>query len=51
MTNDSTLSVPVPIAAKEATNLMDGSIIPVMNGRLNLTLPGNTGVVLKLREE
>ena len=49
--NDSTLSVPVPIAAKEATNLMDGSIIPVMNGRLNLTLPGNTGVVLKLREE
>lgn len=49
--NPSTLSVPVPIAAKEAVNLMDGSIIPVMNGRLNLTLPGNTGVVLKLREE
>lgn len=49
--NGSTLSVPVPIAAREAVNLMDGSITPVMNGRLNLTLPGNAGVVLKLREE
>ena len=45
------LSVPVPIHASEAKNLMDGTIIPITNGRLNLTLPGNSGVVLKITEE
>ena len=35
----------------QAENLMDGSIIPVENGTLNLTLPGNSSVVLKIRED
>lgn len=46
-----TISVPVPSAASEAENLMDGTIIPVTDGKLNLTLPGNAGVVLKIRED
>lgn len=45
------LNIPVPISAKRAVDLMDGSIIPIENGRLNLTLEGNTGVVLKIKEE
>lgn len=45
------LSVPIPIHATTAENLMDGTIIPISNGRLNLTLPGNSGVVLKITEE
>jgi len=49
--NESNVSVPVPVSGSRAENLMDGSIISVENGRLNLTLPGNTGVVLKIREE
>ncbi|MCD8122376.1 MAG: hypothetical protein LUE65_09100 [Clostridiales bacterium] len=44
------IGVPVPLSAAKAENLMDGTIIPVRNGRLNLTLPGNSGVVLKIRE-
>lgn len=45
------VAVPVPIHARTAKNLMDGSIIPITDGRLNLTLPGNCGVVLKIRED
>lgn len=45
-----TVSVPVPVPANNAENLMDASIIPITNGRLSLTLPGNEGVVLKIRE-
>jgi len=45
------LNIPVPIPAQKAVNLMDGAIIPVTDGRLNLTLQGNSGVVLKLKEE
>lgn len=47
---ESRLSIPVPIHAKEAINLMDETIIPVENGRLNINLSDNTGVVLKIRE-
>lgn len=47
---DAVLNIPVPIQASEAENLMDGSILPIENGRLVLPLPGNTGVVLKIRE-
>lgn len=49
--DEATLSIPVPGAALEAENLMDGSIIPIEDGRLVLPLQGNTGVVLKIREE
>ncbi len=45
------LSVPVPIPASKAENLMDGSILPITDGRLYLTLPGNSGVVLKIKGE
>lgn len=48
---ESSLSIPVPIRASQAENLMDGSIIPIENGKLNLTLPGNSSVVLKIRED
>lgn len=47
---EAVLNIPVPIQALEAENLMDGSILPIENGRLALPLPGNTGVVLKIRE-
>lgn len=48
---EASLHIPVPIRATEAENLMDGSILPIEDGRLLLPLPGNTGVVLKIREE
>ena len=48
---ESRLSIPVPLHASQAENLMDGSIIPVENGTLNLTLPDNSSVVLKIRED
>ncbi len=48
---ESSLSIPVPITAETAENLMDGSIIPIKDGRLSITLPGNEGVVLKIRED
>lgn len=45
------LDIPVALHATKAENLMDGSILPIEDGRLVLPLPGNTGVVLKIREE
>lgn len=47
----STFSVPVPGHAAQAENLMDGTIIPITDGRITLTLSGNTGVVLKIMED
>lgn len=47
---EAVLNIPVPVHASEAENLMDGTILPIENGRLALPLPGNTGVVLKIRE-
>jgi glycosidase len=48
--SDAVLSIPVPFSASEAINLMDGSIIPIENGRLMVHLAGNKGIVLKIRE-
>ena len=48
---EATAVIPVPIHASKAENLMDGSIIPVEDGRLTITLSGNAGVVLKIRED
>lgn len=48
---DAALSIPVRTQAKEAKNLMDGTIIPIENGRLNISLKGNSGVVLTIRED
>lgn len=47
---EAVLNIPVPVHASEAENLMDGTILPIENGRLALPLPGNAGVVLKIRE-
>lgn len=46
-----TILVPVPIPASSAENLMDGSRLPVENGKISVKLKGNTGVVLKIRED
>ena len=48
---ESFLSIPVPLRASKAENLIDGSIIPIENGKINLTLPDNSSVVLKIRED
>lgn len=45
------LAIPVPFKASLAENLMDGSIIPIKDGKLTITLPGNEGVALKIRED
>ncbi len=45
------LSIPVPIGASSAENLMDSSMIPIKDGRLSITLSGNEGVVLKIMED
>ena len=50
LNNDDTpadLSIPVPIAADEAKNLLeDGPSIPITNGKIQLTIKGNWGAVL-----
>ena len=48
---ESTLSIPVGVAAGQAVNLIDGTSILFENGRLTLTLPGNSGAVLEIRED
>lgn len=48
---ESTLSIPVGGSAGQAVNLIDGTSIPFENGRLTLTLPGNSGAVLEIRED
>lgn len=45
------LVVPLPFHAQTAQNLMDGSIIPITDGRLTLTLPSNYGAIFKIRED
>lgn len=45
------VSIPAPLSAGSAKNLMDGTVVPVENGRLNMILQGNTGAVLKMMEE
>ncbi len=45
------IHVPLRTSAREARNLIDGSALPVNNGKITITLPGNTGVVLKIKED
>ncbi|MFR5601830.1 MAG: alpha-amylase family glycosyl hydrolase [Lachnospiraceae bacterium] len=45
------LSIPVPISAKEALNLLDQTILPIEGGKVSVTIKSNYGVVLKIREE
>lgn len=46
----SALSVPVPIQASEAVDLMSGDKLPIANGRLEVTVKGNHGVIFKIME-
>lgn len=47
MTMRRQISIPVPIAADEAKNLLeDGPSIPITNGKIQLTIKGNWGAVL-----
>lgn len=48
---DVTIHVPVPIHASTAENLFTGDVLPIENGKLALSLEGNGGVVLKIRED
>lgn len=45
------VSIPAPLAASSAKNLMDGTVVTIENGRLNMLLQGNTGTVLKMMED
>lgn len=45
------ISVPLPLRAAQATDLTDGTILPVQDQRLTLTLPGYSGRIIKIREE
>ncbi len=47
------LSIPVPLRARQAANLLDEAAEPVSleNGRLSVTLPPNGGAIFKLLEE
>lgn len=38
----------VPTSASEARSLIDGSIVPIENSRIALTIPANTGIILKI---
>lgn len=48
--NPATLQMPVPLAASEAHDLMNDAVIPVENGRISVTIGGNSGMILKIRE-
>lgn len=48
---EAAISIPVPFSASAAEDLMDGAVIPITDGKINITLPGNSGVVLKIRED
>jgi len=48
---EAVISLPVPLAAQSARNLTDESILPVKDGKLTLTLPACTGMILKIRED
>lgn len=45
-----TLQVPVPVHATEALDLMSETTIPVTDGKVEISIKGNHGVVLKIRE-
>jgi len=45
------IAVPVPVTARVVHNLTDDALLPVQDGQLELTLPGNTGMILKIRED
>ncbi len=49
--NPASISIPVPMSASQAVDLLEenGTPVPVENGKINLTLKGNWGAVLKIK--
>ena len=48
--NEAVLNIPVPMAASQAVNLLeDGEILPIRDGKLQITLKGCDGAVLKIK--
>ncbi len=43
------MQVPAPIHGESAVNLLDGTIIPITDGKMNLTIEGGRGAVLKIK--
>ena len=49
---EAVLNIPVPIAASEAVNLLeDNEILPITDGKIQITLQGCSGAVLKIKGE
>lgn len=44
------IHVPLRTNATQARSLLDGSLVPISQNKITMTLPGNTGVVLKIVE-
>lgn len=54
LNNDSApaaMSIPVPVNGKTAVHLLDENLeeVPVENGKINITVPGNWGAILKIK--
>lgn len=50
--NEAELSIPVPIQAKEAVNLLEnGGLLPITDGKVHIKLKGCWGAVLKVKGE
>lgn len=48
---EAVITVPVPIHASTAEDLISGDLVPIESGKITLTLPANWGTVLKIRED
>lgn len=46
-----TLQVPVPIPASVAEDLLNDTTLPVIDRQVEISIKGNSGIVLKIREE
>ena len=45
------VTIPCPFEGNAALNLLDGTVFPVTDHRIGLTIPANRGVILKIMEE
>lgn len=47
--NPAYMQVPVPIRGESAVNLLDGTAVPIEDGKINLVIEGGRGAVLKIK--
>lgn len=49
--NPAAMSIPVPVNANTAVHLLEPELeeVPIENGKINLTVPGNWGAILKIK--